>query len=278
MNQTQERLGRGRPQALLGAPGRNAFTGGVIGVVVLLILWALFSRTQPEIILPSPAETWRAFAHLWSGGTLLRELGLTLYRAASGVLIGLAIGSIWGAINGLFNWVSNVTRPVVSALMAIPPIVLVSLGLIWLGPGGAVARLVIVLVALPLIIVTVEEAVRNLDQRLIEMATVFQVSRARRFRHVIAPGIASPVLAATTVVFGQSLRVAIMAELLSTVTGIGAQISLAQTNLDTAKIFAWTITVIIVVIALETAVLKPFNSRLLRWRGTGGTETRGAGH
>jgi len=240
--------------------------GGALGVAALLVLWTALASSQPEIILPSPAQTWQAALKLAASGVLLDSLGLTIYRAATGVLLGLAIGVVWGAVNGVSDWASSVSRPALSALMAVPPVVLVSLGLIWLGPGPGVTRLVIVLVALPLIVVTVEEAVRDLDRTLIEMAQAFKLSRLDRLLHVVAPGVASPVLAATTVTFGQSLRVAIMAELLSAVTGIGAQIQRAQTNLDTAKIFAWTIAVVLVVILLETAVLNPLNARLLRWR------------
>ncbi len=245
---------------------RRTLVGGAIGLLMLVTAWTVLSSSQPEIILPSPAQTWRALLRLLENGTLLGSLGLTLYRAAVGVLLGLAIGVLWGAINGVSDWASSVSRPVINALMAVPPVVIVSLGLIWLGPGGGVTRLVIVLVALPLIVVTVEEAVRDLDRTLIEMAQAFRLSRLDRALHVVAPGVASPVLAATTVTFGQSLRVAIMAELLSAITGIGAQIQQAQTNLDTAKIFAWTITVVLVVIVLEAAVLKPLNAWLLRWR------------
>lgn len=241
--------------------------GGALGLATLVTAWALLAARQPEIILPSPLETWAALLTLTRNGTLFDALGLTLYRAATGVLIGLAVGVVWGAVNGLSAWASAVSRPVVSALMAVPPVVLVSLGLIWLGPGAGVTRLVIVLVALPLIVVTVEEAVRDLDRNLFEMAAAFRLPRFAVLRHVVAPGVASPVLAATTVTFGQSLRVAIMAELLSAASGVGALVARAQSNLDTAKIFAWTIAVVIVVILLETLVLNPVNARLLRWRG-----------
>jgi len=240
--------------------------GGAVGVVALLAAWATLSAGQPEIILPSPAQTWSALLKLWRNGALVHSLGLTLYRAATGVLIGLGIGVVWGVLNGVSGWIGSVPRPIISGLMAVPPVVLVSLGLIWLGPGPGVSRLVIVLVALPLIVITVEEAVRDLDRGLLEMAHSFRLPRLSRLVHVMAPGVASPVLAATTVTFGQSLRVAIMAELLSAITGVGAQIQQAQTNLDTARIFAWTITVVLVVIVLEAAVLKPFQARLLRWR------------
>jgi NitT/TauT family transport system permease protein len=253
------------PGELKARPNRT-LVGGALGVLALVAAWSVLGANQPEIILPSPAQTYRALKELLASGALFTSLGLTFYRAAGGVLLALGLGVVWGAVNGVSDWASAVSRPLVSALMAIPPVVLVSLGLIWLGPGPGVTRLVIVLVALPLIVVTVEEAVRDLDKSLIEMAQAFRLPRLSRLLHVVAPGVASPVLAATTVTFGQSLRVAIMAELLSATTGIGARIQQAQANLDTAKIFAWTITVVLAVILLEALVLKPLNNRLLRWR------------
>lgn len=73
-------------------------------------------------------------------------------------------------------------------------------------PGDAVTRLAIILVALPLLVVTVQEAVRNVDRDLVEMAVVFGSSRMQVLRRVIAPGVASPVLTATPVTFGQRPR------------------------------------------------------------------------
>lgn len=240
--------------------------GGALGIATLVAVWSVMAGRQPEIILPSPAETWAGLMSLVKTGVLFDSLWLTVLRAATGVLAGLGIGLVWGAVNGLSPWASSISRPLVSALMAIPPVVLVSLGLIWLGPGAGVTRLVIILVALPLIVITVEEAVRDLDRNLFEMASAFKLSRLEVLKHVVLPGIASPVLAATTVTFGQSLRAAIMAELLSATTGVGALVARAQANLDTAKIFAWTIVVVIFVILLESLVLKPVNHWLLKWR------------
>ncbi len=241
--------------------------GGLIGILVPLVIWAILSRNQPEILLPSPRQTWQAFLKLLTSGTLFSELGRTLYRSATGVLLAMAVGIVWGTINGLSSWAAAISRPALSSLMAIPPVIIVALGLIWFGPGTAVTRLVIVLVALPLMVITVQESVQNVDADLIEMAAVFELPRASVLRHVVAPGIASPVLAATSVTVGQAIRVAVMAELLSAADGVGAEISLARTNLVTADLFAWTASLVVMVIALETIVLRPLTAYLLRWRG-----------
>lgn len=251
-----------------GRSRRHALWGGIIGVAVLLTLWSVLSRNQPEIILPSPRQTWHAFLGLLADGTMLTELGRTLYRSATGVLLALSVGIVWGALTGLSSWAAAISRPALSSLMAIPPVVIVALGLIWFGPGTAVTRLVIVLVALPLIVVAVQEAIHNVDSDLIEMASAFEMPRFAVLRHVIAPGIASPVLAATSVTVGQAIRVSVMAELLSAADGVGAEVALARVNLVTADLFAWTAALVVLVIVLETCLLRPATARLLRWRGT----------
>jgi len=254
---------RGRATASSGDP---RIVGGTIGALILVAIWTYVARSQPDFILPSPAKTWQAFLDLFSDGKIVTELTRTLFRAAVGVLAAVVVGVAWGAMSGVSRWVTAISRPAVSALMAVPPVIVVALGLIWLGPGDAVTRLVVFLVALPLMVVTVQEAVRDIDYDLIEMAEAFGISRPSRIAHVIAPAVASPTLAAISVTFGQAIRVSVMAELLSATNGVGAQVSLARTNLSTDDLFAWTITLVTVVILLETFVLDPITNRLLRWR------------
>lgn len=246
---------------------RRTLLGSIAGIGLVLLLWTYLSRDQPEIILPSVSQTWNAFLGLLADGTLASELTRTLFRSVTGVLLALGIGIVWGTLNGLSSWASAVSRPALSSLLAVPPVVIVALGLIWFGPGDAVTRLVIVLVALPLMVITVQESVQNVDRDLIEMAEVFELPRKDVLRHVIAPGIASPVLAATSVTVGQAIRVSVMAELLSATDGVGAEVARARTNLETADLFAWTVSLIVLAILLETLVLRPTTSRLLRWRG-----------
>ena len=76
----------------------------------------------------------------------------------------------------------------------------------------------------------------------------------------------SPVLAAATVTFVSAMRVAVMAELIGATDGIGREVSQARTNLETADLFAWTLVLVVLVIALETFIMRPLMKRQLRWR------------
>jgi NitT/TauT family transport system permease protein len=255
-----------RPTTAHGVRRDHLVVGTLIGIAALVGVWAWFSARQPELILPSPSETLTAAVALAREGVLVAETATTIWRAVLAVSVAMVIGVVWGTLNGISHWAAAVSQPALAALMALPPIVLVVVGLTWFGPGAATTRLVVVLVALPLIVIAVAEAVRAVDTDLLEMAAAFGLRRTTILRHVIAPAITSPVLAAGSVALGQSLRVAVMAELLSAADGVGAQISRARANIETADVFAWALTLIIVVLTLELAVLRPLSRRLLRWR------------
>ncbi len=240
--------------------------GSLIGVALLLGVWAFFSQNQPELILPSPTQTWNSLVKLWRKGVVGPALGQTVSNALIGIALAFVVGAIWGALTGASRWFSAITQPLLSALMAIPPVLLVALGVVWLGPNTSVTRLVVVLVALPLIVTAIQESVRDVNSDLIEMARSFELSRWATIRHVVLPSVVSPVLAATSVTVGQALRVVVMAELLSGSNGVGAQVALARTNLQTADLFAWTILLILAVIIVETVVIRPTTNHLLRWR------------
>ncbi len=255
-------------------PRRRELPSLLAGAVVLVVVWAALAQNQPELTLPSPSQTWHAFTQLVSDDQIVSELARTIGRAAFGLCIAFGIGLIWGGLAGRFRQFGAFMQSSLSMLMALPPVVLVALGIVWLGPGGSVTHMVVTLVALPLIVVSVTEAVRAVDADLLEMARSFELSRWKTFRHVVAPGIASPVLAATSVTAGQGLRVAVMAELLSATDGVGAQVALAQTNLNTADLFAWAIVLVIIVIVIETLILRPLTARLLAWRNAGAVAER----
>lgn len=247
-------------------PRHQGWISTTIGITVIFVVWAAAATRQPELILPSPAQTARALMGLAADGTLAVDLATTLTRSFTGVLFAFAIGATWGSLNGTSSWAASISRPALASLLALPPIMLVALGLTWLGPGGATTRLVIVLVAVPLLVFAVQEAVANIDRDLLEMAGAFELSRRQTLSHIIIPAVSSPVLAAVTVTLGQSVRVAVMAELLSAADGIGADVGRARSNLETADLFAWAIVLIAVVLVIELTVVRPVSNRLLGWR------------
>ena len=234
------------------------------GVALAILIWHLMARSQPEYVLPGPQTTWKALVGLIRHDELGGALLLTIERGAIGLMFSCLIGMPLGWAMGTWPWISELLDSWVQVLMSIPPIIIVVVGMIWLGPTAGVVVLVVALVTLPLLTTTVRDAVTGVDIDLLDMARVFARSRAWTARRIILPAVAPPVLSAVTVAVGQSVRVTVMSELLSTATGLGAQVQQARTNLETADVFALSAVMATLTLALELFLLGPLRRRLAR--------------
>lgn len=233
------------------------------GIGLAILIWYRAALNQPEYVLPGPKATWQAFLGLVEGGDLWWTLWLTLSRAVVGLGLACLIGIPTGWALGTWTWIRELLDSWVQVLMALPPIMLVVVGMIWLGPTAGVVILVVTLVTLPLLVASMRDAVLSVDSDLLDMATVFSKSRPWTIRRVILPAVTPPVLSTLTVAVGQSVRVTVMAELLSTPTGLGAEVQQARTNLETADVFALSAIMAALTLVLELCALRPLRRRLM---------------
>ncbi len=234
------------------------------GILLAVLIWHLAAGSQPDYVLPGPVAAWHALLGLVRDEDLVGALLLTAQRAVTGLGLSCLVGLPLGWAMGTWAWLRELLGSWVQVLMSVPPIVLVVVGMIWLGPTATVVILVVALVTLPLLVATVRDAVTNVDPDLLDMARVFAKGRAWTLRRVVLPAVAPPVLSALTVAVGHCVRVTVMAELLSTSTGLGAEVQQARTNLETADVFALSLLMAALTLSLELGVLVPLRRRLAR--------------
>lgn len=234
------------------------------GIVLAVLVWHLAARGQPEYTLPGPAAAWQALKGLVADEELGTALWLTVSRSITGLGLSCLIGMPLGWAMGTWTWLRELLDSWVQVLMAVPPVVIVVVGMLWLGPTPGVVILVVAVVTMPLLITAVRDAVINVDGDLLEMARVFARSRWWTVRRVVLPAVAPPVVSAMTVAVGQSVRLTVMAELLSTTTGLGSEVQQARTNLETADVFALSVVMAALTLTLELCALKPLRRRLAR--------------
>ena len=237
-----------------------------VGFAAMVVVWDLASASYPVYAFPGPRATWEALLGLIRDEELAGSVLLTLQRALTGLGIACLIGLPWGWAAGTWRPVEELTASWTQLLMAIPPIVIVVVGMLWLGPSPSVVLLVVALVTMPLLVTTLRDAVTNVDPDLLEMARLFRFGLWGTVRRVIIPAVVPPVLSAVTVAVGQSIRLTVMAELLSTTTGLGAEVQQARTNLETADVFALSAVMAALTLGLELLFLRPLRNRLARYR------------
>jgi NitT/TauT family transport system permease protein len=140
------------------------------------------------------------------------------------------------------------------------------LAYVWGGLTESAAIAAVAINKLPNTIVTVREGARSLDPALDEMARVFAMSRRVVFRDVILPQL-NPYLAAAAR-SGLSLvwKIVLVAELLGRPNGVGFEIGTAFQLFDVARILAYALVFVAVMLLIETALVQPLERRASRWR------------
>lgn len=237
----------------------------IIVVISLIIVWQLSSLRLPSILLPSPLETLQALWSMTKSGELMQQLYESTLRMLTGLGIGFIIAVTCGLFAGKYGVVYEALRPIYSIIMGIPPIIVVVLAMVWFGTSSLVPIFVVSVLVFPVIFLNTADGWRNLDKNLIEMATIYNSSPLHTLKHIILPGLAVPILTAVSLAAGSAVRITIMAELLGANSGIGYSLALARVHINTAKVFAWTIISILIIILLDHFVINRVKRYVLKW-------------
>ena len=107
------------------------------------------------------------------------------------------------------------------------------------------------IVVVPMIWQTTEEAIRNRSVSLSEMAQVY-LSPWKKFRYVTLPQILPRFFASASTALGFSWKAVITAEILALPKlGIGRQMQFHKIHVEIPELFAWTRLVILLSVLLE---------------------------
>ena len=239
-----------------------------IGFGVFGLLWAWGSTQLGPIALPSPLETAEALLALFADGKAIAALGDTGGRVLAAFAIAMVVGGGLGLAAGLVPPLRHAVGPLVTTLLAVPPIAWIVLALLWFGTGGVAVVFTVLVALLPIPFVAAVQGVLTVDPNLLEMGRAYRLSLGQRLREIILPHVLSCLLPAAVTAFGIAWKVTVMAELLGARDGIGSGLADARANLDTAESFAWIILVVGAFLLIEAAVIRPFYRRLEAWRRT----------
>ncbi len=235
-------------------------------VGILLATWWLFSLRIPHYILPGPPRVYDAFKLILGNGDLWRNLGITLERVGIGfvlaTLISVPLGIMFGAIRRLgefFEPVLPVLNTVSSAIWAI-------FAIIWFGVSESTIIFVVFMTAMPLIITNVWQGTRSVSADFIELAHTLRMPAWKVMTKIYLPTIMPYFFSGARLAFGFGWRVSLVAETLGASSGVGYRLRQAADLVQTDQVFAWTITMIAMMAALEMGVLKPLENHIFRWR------------
>ena len=235
-------------------------------IALALVAWQVGSAQAPAFVLPGPARVWTAWTALVATPSFAADLGITLGRIASGVafavLVGLPLGLALGASRALgsfFEPVLTVMNTVSSAIWAI-------FALIWFGLSNWTTIFVVFMTAMPLILTSVWQGTRTVSAEYLELARTFRMPRRKVLTKIYLPTILPSLFSGSRLAIGFGARVVLVAESLGASSGIGYRLRQAADLVQTDQVFAWTLTLVALMIGIETLVLRPAEQRLFAWK------------
>lgn len=237
----------------------------------LVLFWSALAAAKGDAtVLPGPLAVAQLALAEAASGALGRHLLATLARVAMAFGIAMVAGSILGLALGRLRWLDRWADPWVVVFLNLPALVVIVLCYLWIGLNEVAAITAVTLNKTAMVLVTVREGARTLDRGVDEMAAVFRLSPLTRLRHVILPQLAPYIAASARNGLAVIWKIVLVVEFLGRSSGVGFQIHLYFQLFDIGRVLAYAISFVLVMLALEYALLQPWERRANRWRQVAG--------
>lgn len=238
----------------------------LLGILIILAGWQVLAWASHPLIVASPGSTFKSIFDMLVSGELTKNLVITLERQLSGLVLGVLAGTFLGIFGGLKKSLDSMFLPGINAIMAVPNVIFVVIAMVWFGQGTTQVVFVTALLVMPIMYLSSAKAIQSIDSNLLQMVRVYRVPAPIKMRRIYLPGLLYGFMAGFSLSVASSLRVTIMAELLGAQNGIGNAIFVARGYLETSKLFAWALILVLLVLIMEAIVFNPLQRFISKWQ------------
>lgn len=237
-----------------------------VSMLILVTGWEALSWFYDDLILPSPRSVAAEMLVLARDGRLFDQLLITGRRAGLGFVFAVGVGSLFGALAGLSETVTELMKPMVSVLIGTPAVAWLVLAIIWFGATDGAPVFTVFIACFPPVFLAGLQGTLTLGGRLRKLAEAYRIPWWMRVRDLYFPHVFSYLMPAVTYALGTCWKVAVMAELLAMSDGVGAALSTSRSLLDTTAAFAWIAGMVTVLLVIERLMFEPIKRRVEHWR------------
>lgn len=231
-------------------PLRKVLKGAALFVLYIAVWQVLSMLVDSHLLLPSPWDTARSFGKILTDGEAWKTIGFTFLRILSGFVLGCLFGVLLAILTANSKVFAFLLSPL-RTLIKTTPITSFALLLLIAVVSNLVPVVVSMIVVIPMIWQTTEQAILSLDPKLDEMARLY-FRPWKRHLTVSVPQILPQFTASAATALGFAWKAVITAEILALPQfGIGNEMYLCKLYLEYADLFAWTLLVIGLSVLME---------------------------
>lgn len=231
-------------------------------VIAFFALWQAVatSGVMSALVLPTLPEVGASLRVGITDGTLLADLGVSLYRAFAGLILALLFGVTIGLAMARVRLVYWFFDPFISLMFPAPKIAFLPIFILWFGlDHTSKILLVAVSCVFPIAIATYDAAI-SINPFLIWSALSLGSSSTRAIYSIILPACGPRIFAALRVAVPVALIIAFTAEMVAGGGGMGATLMYSQRFFESANVYAYILSMLVAGVLLDRGLLVIQNS------------------
>jgi len=252
------------------ADRRRSLTGGVLALYPLflsVLLWEAAARLGlvAPLFLPAFSVVVVQAARLLVAGELFEPLWTSLFRAAGGFALALAVGVTLGLLMGRVKFVHWLLDPLVALVFPAPKIAFIPIFILWFGIDDWSKILLVAFTTIFPFIVAAYAGVRTVPVNQIWAARAMgETSEWGLLLRIILPAALPSLMSGVRVGVPVALLTTFTAEMVAGGGGLGGGEVMAERFFESPTVFAYLLVMLVVGYAIDGGVFA-VRRRLLRW-------------
>lgn len=223
----------------------------VITTLFWLTVWQSVSIIIPKILFAGPVQTMQSLLLMMQSIDFWKSIIYSLSKILFGFMLAFCAGCTVAVICKYSKFLQYMLDPMIQIMKSVPVACFIVVALIWVR-AASISVVTVFFVVSPIIYINLIEGLAHVDLKMLEMAKLFRLSMLKRWRAVWLPSILPYLLSACRVSVGMALKAGVAGEIIGLPRwSIGEQIYLSKLYLNTADLFAWSLVIVGLSLAME---------------------------
>jgi NitT/TauT family transport system permease protein len=236
-------------------------------IVGLLCLWEIAARKEwyNPFFTSYPTEILLDLTLFVKSGDLAYHMIITMREAFLGLLYGTVIGILLGVLFGQFVTLGKIFTPILTAINGIPQLTLAPVYVLWFGLGLTSKVFLAGLMVFFCVFFSTYNAIRNMEQKLIESAHILGANSIQTLWHVVLPYCMPWILSGIRSGVGACMVGAIIGEYMGASGGFGWMVTYATSFFMIRRVMSCILILLIVGLLLNWG-LDFLERKVLKWK------------
>jgi NitT/TauT family transport system permease protein len=240
----------------------------LVGVIGLLVVWAIVAAFASPQTVPSPASVWSALKAGIADGTIPEAVVKTLIRLVFSFAVSIVIGTALGFGLALNEFARRSVRPLVVALQITPFIAWLPLAVVWFGLSERAVVFVAIVGAFPSVTLATISSFGHVPPLLRRAGRTLGAEGWQLYRGVIFPAALPGYVGGLQQAWGFAWKALMAGELITAglnATGLGQL--LARSQNDVSTLVATVAVIVVIGVLVEYLVFVRLDRRIRARRG-----------